>query len=93
MEEPSIMKDFFQDITRTLLSSALFLDYLHLNLQPDSDVLDDWICANEHIMRAFEIFLEVRSTCFGLLGSLDLAKKRKLKTSSLNPKINNGLHL
>jgi hypothetical protein len=71
-QEPSMMKGLFNDLTRTLLSSAIFLDDLHLNLQPDSDVYDAWWLANKQLKRAIEFFLELRSTCFWYLSSVDL---------------------
>jgi hypothetical protein len=62
-EEPSMLKGLLNDLTRTLFSSAIFLDDLHLNLQPDSEFYDAWWQANEQLKRAIEFFLELRSTC------------------------------
>jgi hypothetical protein len=41
-EEPLMIKGLFNDLTRTLFSSAICLDDLHLNLNPTSEVYDDW---------------------------------------------------
>ena len=59
--EPSMIRGLLNDLTRTLLSSAIFLDDLHLNLQPNSESYDAWWLANEQLKRAIEFFLELRS--------------------------------
>ena len=69
-EEPLMIKGLFNDLTRTLFSSAICLDDLHLNLNPTSDVYDDWWLANEQLKRAIEFFLELRSTCLCYLSSI-----------------------
>ena len=74
-QEPSMMKGLLNDLTRTLLSSAIFLDDLHLNLQPNSEVYDAWWLANEQLKRAIGFFLELKSTCFWFRGSVDLGNK------------------
>jgi hypothetical protein len=68
-EESSILKALFNDLTRTLFSSAIFLDDLHMNLNPESEVYDAWWLANEQLKRAIEFFLELRSNFFGSMGS------------------------
>ena len=56
-----MMKALFNDLTRALLSSAIFLDDLHLNLRPESEFYEDWWLANEELKRAIEFFLELKS--------------------------------
>jgi hypothetical protein len=90
-DESALMKGMFNDLTRTLFSSAIFLDDLHLNLQPHSEVYDAWWLANEQLKRAIEFFLELRSTCFWFFDSVDLGTKEnkddhsKLQAQALPP--------
>lgn len=56
-----MMKALFNDLTRALLSSAIFLDDLHLNLRPESEFYEAWWLANEELQRAIEFFLELKS--------------------------------
>lgn len=69
--EASLLKGLFNDLTRTLLSSAILLDDLHLQLGQDSELYDSWWLANEQLKRAVEFFLELRSTCFWFLSSIE----------------------
>lgn len=96
--EASLLKGLFNDLTRTLLSSAIMLDDLHLQLPQDSEPYDSWWLANEQLKRAIEFFLELRSTCFYYLGSFDLRDKgkgngRNLEPQSpIDPKISEALY-
>jgi len=75
-EDSDLMKGLFNDLTRTLFSSAIFLDDLHLNIRPHSEVYDSWWQANEQLKRAIEFFLELRSTYFWFWDSADLGIKK-----------------
>jgi hypothetical protein len=75
-EDSDLMKGLFNDLTRTLLSSAIFLDDLHLNIKPHSEVYDAWWQANEQLKRAIEFFLELRSAYFWFWDSVDLGIKK-----------------
>lgn len=94
----SILKGLFNDLTRTLLSSAIVLDDLHLQLQQDSEPYESWWLANEHLKRAIELFLEMRSTCFWYLDSVDLRDKGKGNgrflepQDPIDPQISEALH-
>jgi len=74
-KETSLLKGLFNDLNRTLLFSAILLDDLHLQLQQDSELYDSWWLANQQLNRAIEFFLELRSTCFWFLSSVDLRNK------------------
>jgi hypothetical protein len=84
-EDSAMMKGLFNDLNRTLFSSAIFLDDLHLNLQPHSEVYDAWWLANEQLKRAIEFFLELRSTCFWFLDSVDSGTKGNKDGHSILP--------
>jgi hypothetical protein len=63
----SMMKALFNDLTRALLSSAIFLDDIHMNLRPESEFYEAWWLANEQLKRAIEFFLELKSYFFRVL--------------------------
>ena len=60
----SIIKGLFNDLSRTLLSSAIFFDDLHLHIEKDSKIFGHWWMANEQLKRAIEFFLELRFSYF-----------------------------
>ena len=74
-KESLTIKGLLNDLNRTLFSSAIFMDDLHLNLHPNSEIYHAWWLANEQMKRAIEIFIELRSTYFWHLSSLDLKSK------------------
>jgi hypothetical protein len=63
-EHSSIIKGLFNDLSRTLLSSAIFFGDLHLYIENDSKIFEHWWMANEQLKRAIEFFLELRFTYF-----------------------------
>ena len=63
-DHSSIIKGLFNDLSRTLFSSAIFFDDVHLHIEKDSKIFEHWWMANEQLKRAIEFFLELRFTYF-----------------------------
>jgi len=82
-ELSSTMKGLFNDLTRTLFSSVIYLDDLHIHIERDSDGFDDWWLATEQLKRAIEFYLELRSIYFSYEQLHDNHSTDKIDISSI----------
>ncbi len=56
------VKGIFNDLTRTLFASAIYLDDLRLIIQEDQEAFNSWSMANDQLNRAIEYFFLLKSS-------------------------------
>jgi len=57
----SKIRGLFNDLTRTLLASAIYMDDLNLQIEKDSEEYYNWWNANAQITQAIIFYLELRN--------------------------------